>query len=103
MNSMETFFTAIARAQDNIILENPLGQGTTFIDLLNNIFTKMLVFVGAIVTVMILIGAFQMMFASGNPEKFAKGQKTILYAVIGFIIALIAKGIVAIVQSLLKV
>lgn len=55
-----------------------------------------------ILAIMVIWGAFQMMFAAGNPENFKKGQKTIIWAVIGFAIILIANGIAAIVERLLK-
>jgi len=36
----------------------------------------------------IAIGAFYIMTAGGSPDRFKKGQQTILYAVIGMILAL---------------
>ena len=87
----------------DITLINPLGEKATIIGILDNIFTKALEIVLVIVPIIVIIGAFQMMFATGDPEKFKKGQKTILYAVIGLIIVAMARGIVAIVKSLLTV
>lgn len=56
-----------------------------------------------ILTLMVLYGAFQMLFAGGEPEKFATGRKTILYAVIGYAIILLASGIEFIIKDLLRV
>jgi hypothetical protein len=50
----------------------------------------------------ILWGAYQIMTAGGDPKKFQTGGKTILYAVIGFIIALMAKNIVSILVDALN-
>lgn len=82
-----------------ITLPNPLGTGTTFVTLLNN-FLAFLLTAGAIIaTIMIVIGAFQMLFAAGDPEKFAKGKKTILYTVIAYAILLVSSGLVAVIKN----
>lgn len=83
------------------MLENPLGQNATIPDVLKRIFNQITIFLGFVVPIIIIIGAFQMMFAAGNPEKFAEGKKTIAYAIIGYVIVLMANGIVAIVQRIL--
>jgi hypothetical protein len=51
---------------------------------------------------MILFGAFQMIFAGGDPEKFQKGKQTILYTAIGYAIILIGWGLTSIIQSFLS-
>ena len=53
-------------------------------------------------TIMALVGAFQMMTSGGNPEKASQGRKTLMYAAIGFAVALIASGITGIIQSILN-
>ncbi len=51
---------------------------------------------------MILFGAFQMIFAGGDPEKFKKGKQTILYTAIGYAIILIGWGMTSIIQDFLS-
>lgn len=41
----------------------------------------------------VMYGAFQILTANGDPKKVQTGGKTILYAVIGFIIAFVAKDL----------
>lgn len=55
-----------------------------------------------IVAIMVLVGAFQMMTAAGNPEKFSSGRKTILYAAVGFAVVLLAKSVTLIIQSVFE-
>jgi len=55
-----------------------------------------------LVSIMALIGGFQMMTAGGNPEKFTKGRNTLYYAVIGFAVVLVAKGAASIIKSIIK-
>jgi len=53
-----------------------------------------------ILSIMVLYGGFQMMTAGGEPEKFTKGRQTLLYAVIGIAVVLVATGVANIVKSL---
>ena len=97
-----------AATTSGIKLINPLGTNKdgsqkTLIDILASVFKVLQYLMFAVVPIFVVIGAFQMIFAAGNPEKFATGQKTILYAVIGLVIILVANGLVAIVKSILTV
>ena len=50
----------------------------------------------AIAIIFIIWGAFTLVTAGGSPEKALKGRNYIIYAVVGFIVALLAKAIPAI-------
>lgn len=52
--------------------------------------------------IMVLVGGFMMITAGGDPEKFSKGKKTLLYAASGFVVVLLANGIVQVIQSIFK-
>lgn len=80
---------------------NPLGSTTTFATLFDNTITFLLKVGAAVATIMILIGAFQMLFAYGDPEKFATGRRTIMYTAIAYGILLTAKGIILIIKDFL--
>ncbi len=54
-----------------------------------------------LVTIMVLIGGFQILTAAGDPEKFTKGRKTIMYAVLGFAIIIIGLGAVSLIRQIL--
>lgn len=49
--------------------------------------------------IMILVGGFQMMTAAGNKENYSKGKKTLLYAVIGFVVVLLAGSVASLIQK----
>jgi hypothetical protein len=53
-----------------------------------------------LVTIMILWGAFLMLTAAGNPDRFNQGKRAIVYAIIGFIVVLIANGLPALIRDL---
>jgi len=62
-------------------------------------FTILIVVVG----LLIIWGAFEIVTAAGTPEKVGSGRNKILYALIGFAVALLAKALPSIVQALLGV
>ncbi len=85
---------------DTIELPNPLGV-RSFTELIYRIIDFLSFTIGpAAVTLMILIGAFQILMAGGNPEKVTTGRKTITYAVIGFALLLLADGIIYVIANL---
>lgn len=70
--------------------------------LLNSIIDWLLRIATPIAVGMILVGAFQIMFAGGDEEKFKRGKSTILYTAIGYAIILIGRGITLIIQDFLS-
>lgn len=63
------------------------------------------VFTGVMVisTIVVLFGAFTITTAGGDPSKVSSGRSYILYAMIGFAVALFATAIPALVEGLLGV
>jgi hypothetical protein len=85
----------------SVTLNNPVGS-STITELLHKITTGLVTIATPIVGIMVLVGAFQMLFAAGDPEKFKRGKKTILYTVIGYAIILLATGVTSIIKSVLN-
>lgn len=83
-----------------VSLPNPL-QVSSIPELLNNIAGYLIYISIPVVTIMIVYGAFQILTAAGSPEKFKSGKQTIVYAIIGFIIVILAKGITMIIKEIL--
>jgi len=85
-----------------IALNDPLGGGETFTSVANNVIFFISTTIAIPLTaIMVLVGAFQITTSAGDPEKFSTGRKTILYAAIGFVIAIIATGVTSIIKTLL--
>jgi hypothetical protein len=61
-----------------------------------------LVLLGVISTLMIIWGGFLMVMSAGNEERLTKGRQTLMWAIIGFVVALLAFSIVSIVQNVLQ-
>lgn len=82
-----------------INLTTPIGC-TNFSCVFKNIMNTLFWIAVPLTGIMVIIGAFQILTAAGNPEKFKSGKKTLLYAVIGFAVVLVAGGVVPIVCSI---
>lgn len=82
-------------------LDNPLGEGSTIISIISNILDWLIIYSIPILALMILIGGFQILTAKDSPEKVKSGRATIMYAVIGFVIILISKGIALILLNII--
>ena len=57
----------------------------------------------SLATIIVLYGAFQLLTSAGRPEQVEKGKRTILWAVIGIVVLLVAGGVTSIIRSLLGV
>ena len=94
------FQTSLASAQ---MLTNPLGAGTTLPGVAAAIAAFLFYDVAVPLSgIMVLVGAFQLITSSGDPEKVTQGRKTITYAAIGFGVALVAGGVATLIQNLIK-
>ncbi len=83
-------------------LANPSGL-TNIQDLLDSVIDFFNLVLGPILVIVILIGAFKMLTAQGNENKYTEGKKTVQYAVIGAIVILVADGIILIIKEILEV
>lgn len=106
MSFFNSLILKVAHAQGGevvITLPNPLAPASNLFELLTAIINALRVYIAPpILGLVVMYGAFQMLFAAGDPTKFAIGKKTILYAVIGYAIILIANGVALIIQDLVQ-
>lgn len=94
------FGTALADTH-GVALPNPLGETGTIPELLEKIVSWLILIASPIAAGMIIYGAFQILFAAGDPEKFKIGKRTILYTVVAYAIIFVGWGIVSIIEDVL--
>ncbi len=63
----------------------------------------LLLLIAGLSVIVILIGAFRMAMSQGKSEALTAGKKTITWAIIGLVVALLSYSIVAILQSVIGV
>lgn len=101
MTAGNVFAEETGKITGGVTLDNPLGE-TSIIKIISNILDWLIIYSIPILALMILIGGFQILTAKDSPEKVTSGRKTIMYAVIGFVIILISKGIALILLTIIK-
>jgi hypothetical protein len=101
ITSAAVAFAQTPTTNSPLTLNDPLG-GASFATVANNVVNFLSTTIAIPLTaIMVLVGAFQMTTSAGDPEKFSQGRKTLLYAAIGFAIAIIATGVTSIIKQLL--
>ncbi|MDP2864249.1 MAG: TrbC/VirB2 family protein [bacterium] len=83
-------------------IENPL-EAESFEDLLNTIVTFIFWIAIAIAPVMIMIAAFFLLTAGGDPKRIDTAKQIILWTVIGLAIILLAKGLISVLRQIIGV
>lgn len=79
-------------ATDELKLEPPIAAKTPAA-LIATVIKTLLAFLGALATLMFIYGGFTLILSAGNPEMIKKGQKTIVWAIVGLIVVLSSYGV----------
>ncbi|MDP4038446.1 MAG: hypothetical protein Q8P54_00545 [bacterium] len=72
----------------------PTGAPTSLLDQVKTITNTLLLIVGIAAVIMLIIGGLRYIFSGGDKEAIDSAKNTILYAVIGIVVALLAFAIV---------
>ena len=104
LNYLTTLLISVANAQTGgrtgVEVFNPL-RAQNVSDIITIVANYLFGIGGAVATVMVLVGAFQILTAAGDPKKFGDGKKTIIYAAIGYAILLLSGGVASLVANVL--
>jgi magnesium-transporting ATPase (P-type) len=85
---------------NQVCICNPL-KAPDFETLISNIINFIFYAALGIVPLVVVIGAFNILTSGGDPKKVETGKNIIVYALIGLIVVMLAKGIVAIIKNML--
>jgi cytochrome bd-type quinol oxidase subunit 2 len=80
------------------LIDTPEKVMGVFKNLTNWLFTGLIVFS----VVMLIVAAYKYLFSQGSEEATGSAKKTILYATIALAVGMVARGVPALVESLLK-
>lgn len=90
-----------AYAQE-VRLISPLKFGNIY-QLIGSFVPYIVIGIGLTLVGFMMVGAFQWLTSTGNPEKLAKAQATLVNAVIGFILFVVMFGLFLFLSSILGV
>lgn len=85
----------------SVELPNPLGIGTIG-DLMNKIIDGLILFATPIVVAVVIWAAYLFISSRGEPDKITQARNALLYAILGYAILLLAKGIGVIISNFLS-
>jgi Type IV secretion system pilin len=77
-----------------------LNGSQSLSDLIVNVIRLMLLFAGAIAVVFVIIGGYQYIASGGNEETAEKGKKTLINAIIGVVVIVLAYAIINVIVNL---
>lgn len=83
--------TALAAPPVRCPDDAPCSELTVLITRISN---TILLIVGVVAVLMLIIGGFQYITSAGNTETVGKAKNTILYAIIGILVTLLAYALV---------
>jgi hypothetical protein len=81
---------------------NPL-RATTFAAVLNTILNFLFTIALVVAPLAILAGAFLFVTASGNPDQISRAKKTLIWTMIGFIVIMLSRALVSVIQNILGI
>jgi len=84
-----------------INIENPLGD-RTLQDVLNSIIAWIFTLSLAIAVIMYIIAGYRFITAVGDPQKIDTAKKMVLWASIGLGVVVASRGIIAIIEKIIK-
>ena len=91
-----------ASADEIIKIENPL-EAEKFEDIIDNIIDFIYKIAIVLAPLMIIVGGFLFVTAGGNVQQITRDRNLIIWTAIGFLIVLLSKGILAIINQILGV
>jgi len=99
--SVILFSTKITLAANTTIeVPNPIGA-TSVIEIIERITNYLMWIAVVLAPMMIIIAAFTFLTAGGNERRVATAKKMLLWAIIGFTLVLVSKGIVSLLKDFL--
>jgi len=89
-------------ATSTVIFPNPLGATSDITTLVKNILNFLWKLAWAIAPILIVYAGFLYITSAGNEDKVKTAQKTLIWALVGFAVVLIASSVPAIIQDFLS-
>jgi len=85
-----------------IPIENPLGAGTTFASLLDNILQFLSIIGGVVVVLVVAFAGIRFLTSAGRPEEVSAAKKMVIYAVVGYMVLLLSRALVSFISGILS-
>jgi len=81
--------------------ENIIDSPEKIVGVLGTVAAWLFTILMALAVVMVVYAAFLYLTAAGNPERITSAKKTLIYAIVAIVVALVAGGIPVLILNLL--
>jgi limonene-1,2-epoxide hydrolase len=81
----------------------PALAATSTAEIIQRVVSAISWIIGSLLVLLIMIGGFTIITAAGDPKKVTKGKQIIVYAIIGFAIMVVSRGILELVYLILGI
>jgi len=95
-----SFKVVFGAAMGGFSLPNPL-QANTFQELVERLIDFAFVVALALAPLMVLVAGLVFLTAGGKPEMITRARKILFWTLLGFVVVLLAKGLIAMLKSIL--
>jgi len=92
----------IVLADEIIRIENPITAGS-FEEIIDNVIDFVFKIAIVLAPLMVVVGGFLLLTAGGNISQVGRAKSLLLWTAIGFLVVLLSKGILAIINQILGV
>ena len=96
------FFLPLLAGAVPIVIDNPLAYAS-FQELIDAVIKFIFIIALAVSPLMIIIGAFYLMTAAGDPKRVETAKTIFLYTAVGLFVIFLARGLVALIRSAMGV
>ncbi|MDP3727502.1 MAG: TrbC/VirB2 family protein [bacterium] len=84
-------------------IENPLGANSDFTTVIVRIADFLAAIAIPLTTLMVIYAAYLYLTGGANPDQIKRAHKAIIWAIVGFIVVLVAKGLSELIQNVIGV
>jgi hypothetical protein len=81
---------------------NPL-RTTSFVGIINNILTLLFNFALVLSPIMIVVAGIMFVTAGGSPDRVSTAKRILLWTVVGFVIVILARGLIAVLRIIIGI
>jgi hypothetical protein len=87
-------YAQVDKVQEGVNEINPNPSGPSLGEFIKLIINVLLSVIGIVAVIMLIVGGFRYVFSQGNEKAIQGAKDTILYAIIGIVVAVLAIAIV---------
>ncbi len=102
-NAKTVIVAATEKSSEEVIqIENPL-TATSFEMIIDNIIDFIFKIAVVLAPLMVIVGGFLLLTAGGNIQQISRARNLLIWTAVGFLIVLLSKGVLAIINQILGV